>query len=138
MIYKARYYPNGSFLAAKIGKNPNYVWRSILEAQVLSKAGAVRWVGSGQTIDIHDDSWLPDVNNPYIQTGNDAIVGKTVSSLMVTNWLEWDTDLINDIFEARDANLILSIPLGQHGSDTWFWNKEKLGRSTVKSAYVSI
>lgn len=36
-IFRARYYPNGSFLTAKLGNNPSYIWRSILEAQVLLK-----------------------------------------------------------------------------------------------------
>lgn len=36
-IYKARYYPEGSFLTAKIGANPSYIWRSVLESQELMK-----------------------------------------------------------------------------------------------------
>lgn len=32
-IYKARYYPMGSFLTAKLGGNPSYIWRSVLAAQ---------------------------------------------------------------------------------------------------------
>lgn len=31
-IFKARYFPNKSFLNASIGHNPSYVWRSILRA----------------------------------------------------------------------------------------------------------
>lgn len=58
-IYKARYYPNVTFLNAKLGNNPSYTWRSILEAQVLLKKGAVRRVGSGESIDAENDPWLP-------------------------------------------------------------------------------
>lgn len=46
---------------------------------------------------------------------------------MVTCRLEWDIDLINDIFDVRNANLILSITLGTNEADIWLWNKEKLG-----------
>lgn len=63
-IYKACYYPNSSFLTSEIGKNPSYVWRSILEAQVLLKKGAVRGVGSGLIVSIQDDQWPPDVQDP--------------------------------------------------------------------------
>lgn len=34
-IFKARYYPNGNFLTAKVGANPSFVWRSILATQEL-------------------------------------------------------------------------------------------------------
>lgn len=87
---------------------------------------------------IQDKPWLPDVQNPYIHTRHEAIVGQTVSSLMVTGRMEWDIDLVNDIFEERDANLILSIPLGSDEANICFWNKEKLGGYTVKSAYATI
>lgn len=137
-MYKARYYPNNSFLTATVGKNPSYVWRSIMEAQVLLKKGAVRRIGSGMSVSIQDDPWLPDSNDPYIRTRSEAIVGRTVSSLMVSGRMEWDTDLVNDIFEERDANLIMSIPLSHNENDTWFWNKEKLGGYIVKSAYAAI
>ncbi|KAL8092543.1 hypothetical protein AgCh_034709 [Apium graveolens] len=137
-IYKARYYPNHSFLTATVGKNPSYVWRSIMEAQVLLKKGAVRRVGSGLSISIQDDPWLPDTHGPYIHTRSEAIKGRTISSLMVPGRMEWDVDLINDIFEERDANLILTIPLRHNENDTWFWNKEKLGGYTAKSAYAAI
>jgi len=34
-IFKARYFPNNSYLTAKLGHNPSYVCRSILRAQLL-------------------------------------------------------------------------------------------------------
>lgn len=97
-VYNARYYPNDSFLTAKIGNNPSYVWRSILESQVLLNKGAVRRVGTGHNISILDDPWLPDAVDPYIRTSSDAIQNEKVVSLMVTGYNEWDTYLINDIF----------------------------------------
>lgn len=54
-VYKARYYPDGNFLNAKLGSNPSYVWRSILQSQDLVKLGATRRVGNGYTIDITKD-----------------------------------------------------------------------------------
>ena len=32
-IFKARYFPNKSYLTTTIGHNPSYVWRSILKAR---------------------------------------------------------------------------------------------------------
>lgn len=118
-IFKARYYPRDSFLSAKIGHNPSYVWRNILEAHTLLKWGAVRRVGSWRNISITTDPWLPDAADPYIHTNHEAIKDKNVAALMVTGQNQWDVDLVNDIFNTRDADLILSIPLRQEDVDFW-------------------
>lgn len=36
-IYKARYFPNDTILTATLGNNPSYIWRSIMETQILLK-----------------------------------------------------------------------------------------------------
>lgn len=46
-VYKARYYPHGSFLDNEIGSNPSYIWRSVLESQALIKKGVSCRVGNG-------------------------------------------------------------------------------------------
>ena len=59
-VLKARYYPNTSFLKAKLGSNPSYVWRSIIAAQKLIRSGA-RWhIGKGDRVNIWSEPWLPD------------------------------------------------------------------------------
>lgn len=40
------------------------------------------------------------------------------------------------MFNDRDANLILSIPLGDEIEDNWYWRHEKMGTYSVKSAYA--
>lgn len=81
--------------------------------------------------------YLPDINDPYIHTRSEAIHNVTVSALMSTDENQWDRDLILDIFDERDAMLILSIPLNTEEEDTWYWKYEKMGNYTVKSAYNS-
>lgn len=134
-IFKARYFPNGSFLNTIIGSNRSYAWQSILEAQVILKKGAVRRVCFGETISIENDSWLPHKEDPYIQTSSEALKNMKVNSLMISGVREWDYDLIIYIFDDRDTNLILSIPLNDTDMDTWYCSSEKLGDYTVKSAY---
>ncbi|XP_074360254.1 putative mitochondrial protein AtMg00310 [Apium graveolens] len=72
-LYKARYFPNSSFLEATLGNNSSYTWKSILEAQVLLKKGAVRRIGSGETVSIENDPWLPHKEDPYIHTSHEAL-----------------------------------------------------------------
>ncbi|XP_074337663.1 uncharacterized protein LOC141674859 [Apium graveolens] len=57
---------------------------------------------------------------------------------MITGAHQWDIDLIRDIFDDRDANLILSIPLGEDNEDNWFWRHDKLGVYSVKSTYINL
>ena len=55
-VLKAKYHKNTSFLDAKIGRNPSYVWRSICEGQQLLKMG-LRWrVGNGKNINPWEDA----------------------------------------------------------------------------------
>lgn len=54
---------------------------------------------------------------------------------MVTHSHAWDIDLIRDICSERDANLIMAIPIHALDNDSQFWNREKLGYYSVKSAY---
>ena len=55
------------------------------------------------------------------------------------NAKQWDNDIILDLFNQRDANLILSIPLSQRSvSDSWFWCFDSKGLFSVKSCYKAI
>lgn len=65
-LFKVRYYPDGSFLSAKVGANPSYVWRSTTATQDLLKSGIARRVGNGANMDVRHDLWLPCENNSYI------------------------------------------------------------------------
>jgi len=57
-IFKARYFPYGSYLKAEIGHNPSYVWRNIMHARFLVR-GSARWsIGSGASISILNEPWL--------------------------------------------------------------------------------
>lgn len=126
-IFKARYYPSGSFLTAQIGSNPSYIWRSVFVAQNLIKQGISCRVGDGQSLFIKDVPWLPDVADPFVQSNSEAFLNQKVFSLMITGERQWDIELINDMFNERDANLILSIPLGEEIEDNWYWRHEKMG-----------
>lgn len=49
-VFKAKYFPNSSFLEPKRGANQSYMWSSLLASQDLIRQGA-RWrVGNEQSI----------------------------------------------------------------------------------------
>ncbi|KAM6561714.1 hypothetical protein CsatA_030953 [Cannabis sativa] len=135
-IFRARYYKNGNFLSAELGGNPSFVWRSIHETQDLVRNGVRCRIGNGTKVNIIRDPWLPDAANPIVTSSHPALLDKNVSVLMVPGELAWDGDLVRDLFNNRDSNLILSIPLSSSRiCDSWFWNLEKTGHFTVKSTY---
>lgn len=135
-VFKARYYSKGSFLNAEIGNNPSFIWRSIMEAQDIIKKGVGCRVGDGTSISIISDPWLPTENDAFVHTNNEALKNQMVSSLMSPDGNTWDTDLITDIFDSRDSNIILSIPIDKEVKDSWYWRREKFGNYSVKSAYL--
>lgn len=90
------------------------------------KSGMTRRVGTGVTIDTEVDPWLPCDNDPYIHTKHEALRRNKVCALMTENHDSWDIDLVKDIFNERDANLILSIPLQGTNNDSWFWRRDNI------------
>uniref|UniRef100_A0A803NVG6 Uncharacterized protein n=1 Tax=Cannabis sativa TaxID=3483 RepID=A0A803NVG6_CANSA len=105
-VFKARYFPNGSFLSASLGNNPSYVWRSIFEAKDLIMAGARRSIASGIQTLILGDPWLPDVEDPYVHSIHPGLVNQTVASLMCVQSKQWDKEIIEDLFDLRSNNLM--------------------------------
>ena len=65
-------------------------------------------IGAGDKVNIWLDPWLPDQSNPMVETPVSAgLEHATVSSLISIETTKWDEDVLNDIFNARDKNLIL-------------------------------
>lgn len=71
-----------------------------------------------------------------MHSNNEAIQGQKVSSLMCTDRLQWDLEVVSDVLIQRDINLVLSISLTENAKDTWHWRQEKLGHYSVNSAYL--
>ncbi|KAH9666707.1 reverse transcriptase domain-containing protein [Citrus sinensis] len=136
-LFKARYYPNADFTQAKMGSNPSFVWRSILAAQKILIQGSRVQVGSGQSITIGSVPWLPDQESGFITTNLPATLASApVSSLMIPDHRRWDYDLVKDVFNRRDRDCILQIPLSsRRDCDTWYWFPDAKGVYTVQSCY---
>ena len=113
-VYKAKYFPNGDFVNTVVGKKASFAWRSIMAAQQLVKRG-LRWqVGDGQSIRIWHDQWLPTRSTYRVVTpekaGNQI---KVARELLREENLEWNTELVKEIFLPQDTEAILSIPISE-------------------------
>lgn len=122
---------------AKLGHNPSFVWRSVLAAQNLLHDG-IRWrVGNGQKIIVWHDHWLPGRSVTYLTTPIiEGLEDLKVADIIEAGRLTWDKVLIESLFNSRDTQLILSIPLSiRYIEDACVWGADAKGVYTVKSAY---
>ena len=63
-VYKARYFPNSSFMEAEIEHNPSYVWWSLVATREVIMEGS-RWrVGNGRQIEVGSRNWRLEGRRP--------------------------------------------------------------------------
>lgn len=135
-LYKARYFKNTSFLDAKLGNSPRFIWRSLMEAKNVILGGS-RWrIGPGDDIVIVDRLWLASKENSFIMTRSTSIENQSVRALMHTDRRAWDWEIIIDIFHEQDQDYIrathIEVDLDRNVLQ---WEREISGQYIVKSAY---
>ena len=62
-VLRARYYPDGKLLNAKLNSGSSYTWQSILAGLECFKHGYIWRVGDGSQINIWEDCWIPSSHN---------------------------------------------------------------------------
>ncbi|KAL0397552.1 UNVERIFIED_CONTAM: hypothetical protein Scaly_0203600 [Sesamum calycinum] len=135
--YLRRYFPHGNIFEASLSRRPSYTWRSLMAAQDIFRAGC-RWrVGSGTSICIWKDPWLPrPLTFGPITPPLGHLSEMKVSDLIDPQTQDWNAQLIRSIFWPVDSDLILGIPLGHLGlEDQIVWHHTKNGIFSVRSAY---
>ena len=110
-VYKARYFPNSSFMVADLGANPSFVWRSLLEARDLIRAGTTWIVGDGQSISVMDHRWLthPPLFRP------DANTNMKVVDLIDHRTRQGNSPLLHTTFLQSTTEDIQRIKIGEEG-----------------------
>ena len=94
-------------------------------------------MGDGTSISIWSDPWLPNNHYGFLSTSAHPELSKEkVSSLFLQNVKQWDRDIIVDLFNERDRNLILNIPLSyRQVKDSWYWCFDPKDVFLVKNCY---
>uniref|UniRef100_A0A2N9F1D0 Reverse transcriptase zinc-binding domain-containing protein n=1 Tax=Fagus sylvatica TaxID=28930 RepID=A0A2N9F1D0_FAGSY len=72
-VYKAKYFPSCSFLNAKIGSNPSFIWRSFLGARDLVKEGS-KWKTVHELIDVNSNRWNEALVNSVFEESSAAMI----------------------------------------------------------------
>lgn len=100
---KAKDFPKGDFLSAKLGANPSYMWRSILASQDIVRKGCRRKIGDGKRKDIWKIPWLPSAENGFMTTIMPGeLEGSMVSGLIEIGQKQWDEEVLLDVCNERD------------------------------------
>ncbi|KAH9759717.1 putative reverse transcriptase/RNA-dependent DNA polymerase [Citrus sinensis] len=133
-VLKAKYFKNSSFMDAKLGSNPSFVWRSILWGRQIIHKGS-RWrIGNGEQVYVYKSNWIPRPENlkPLsIQTLHpNSVVANLISNQT------WKEDVISQNFSEEDAARIKRIILPRSPQlDQLIWHFDKHGNYSVKSGY---
>ena len=99
-------------MEAKVLANASYAWKSLMKGRDVIKRGA-RWrIGSGKSIHIWGDNWLPLKATPKVVSprveGNGL---NMVSHLIDPVYKLWKEDAVDRIFYAFEAATIKNMPL---------------------------
>ncbi|KAL0291357.1 UNVERIFIED_CONTAM: hypothetical protein Sangu_2463600 [Sesamum angustifolium] len=107
---RAKYFSHSSFLEAHIESNSSFAWCSILSAQDLVKVGFKRRIGSGSSLRVCRDPWIPKPHSfqPLIRP-RQLDSSTTVASLIDIGQGDWDRAIIKECFCPEDSELILAI-----------------------------
>ncbi|PNX95563.1 ribonuclease H, partial [Trifolium pratense] len=139
-VLKAKYFPNESFLNAKHKQVMSYTWRSIMQASWVIKRGSYWSIGDGEDINIWEDNWMQQKSATYKgrpKPNNLNLI--KVKELMDSNYNEWNTDIINQVFLPYEAQMILNIPIiDKTQPDMLTWDCTQDGQYSVKSGYHAI
>jgi hypothetical protein len=112
-------------------------WRAILAGREALAKGIIKRVGTGESISIWDDNWIPNSGTLHpLYRPADAIVEK-VSELITEDTHQWNIQKMDDNnFSQPDIDRIIQIPLSSRAGEDWLaWSYEKTGLYMVKSAY---
>ena len=119
-------------MEAELGHNPSYVWRSLLAARDIIRAGSQWKVGDGRRIKVAVDKWL---SHKPVFVGEDQTT-MLVSELIDDDTGQWNRQKVHELFAPRTRCEILAMPLNAtHRRDELVWKENRARRFLVKIAY---
>ncbi|GAA0167336.1 hypothetical protein LIER_22292 [Lithospermum erythrorhizon] len=128
-LLKGRYFHCSTFMNSKLGANPSYWCRSLLEGRKVLEKG-IRWrVGNGWSMNICSDQWVPRETD-FNVFGVRNMEVSSVSQLIVNG--DWDRQRVEGMFGRVYASIPLSRRLIQ---DKLIWHHTWSGVYLTCSGY---
>ena len=136
-IFKAKFFPNTSVMEARSPSNASYAWKSIMKGREVIKRGTVWRIGTGTSIRVWGDNWLPVKNKPRILSPKLEGTGTIwVSDLIDPINRTWKEDMLDRFFYDFEAATIKNIPLCRSiQEDVLIWPFNSDGEYSVKLGY---
>jgi hypothetical protein len=135
-VLRAKYYPDGDLINAKLKKGSSFTWQSIMAGLKTFKRGCIWRPGNGSTINIWSDHWVPDSPTRMVTTPRGRCLLTRVEELINPTTGGWDEDLLRENFWSVDVYRILRILLPNYDQPHFIaWNTNKTCCFIVKSAY---
>jgi hypothetical protein len=111
-IIRAKYYPRGTLMEAKLGSKPSFAWRSIYGARELIEAGLFWRIGNGQQVTIWGEIWVPlpvtyRIHSPPQNMDPNSKVHQLINWEM--KW--WDHEKLVNLFTKEEVAAIKTIPI---------------------------
>jgi hypothetical protein len=94
-------------------------------------------VGNGDNILVREDPWIPDCPSllPKAKEGSNPENFLVVSQLFTQNKMNWDVNMLRNIFDEDTVSAIQNIPLVSSAQeDRWVWTRTTTVNFIVKSA----
>jgi hypothetical protein len=81
-VMKSRYFPDSEFMTTTIPKTASPIWRAIVVVREALKLGLIKRVGSGFTISIWEDRWIPGTSamTPMVKSASTTL--QTIDELI--------------------------------------------------------
>ncbi|XP_043687745.1 uncharacterized protein LOC122638959 [Telopea speciosissima] len=123
---------------AKLGHQPSWGWRSLLEGRDHLLLGLIWIVGRGDKISVWNNNWIPSSLNFKVHSLKPENCNiEKVSDLIDARSRCWRLDLINEIFLPMDGIECYSeirLSLYPH-DDKLVWGTKQSGKFSVRSMY---
>ncbi len=140
-ILRAKYRVDSKWLFSSSLKFASFSWRGIEGIKSLLARGACKLVGSGDSILVWNDPWIPGLPSfkPCPRLDHQPLQSLAVSQLMNRDRSGWNSNLLHSLFDDPTVQAILNIPQWMpNQNDKWTWVKTMNREFSVKSAYKEI
>ncbi|XP_019175665.1 PREDICTED: uncharacterized protein LOC109170987 [Ipomoea nil] len=109
---------------------------SLKEGQEVFQCGYFKRIGNGADMNVWNQPWLPNDENSFIQTPiQNHGENMNVNDLILNDTHDYNVELLNSLFDNRDVELIMKIPVSCNFEDHWCWKGDLRGLYFVSRGY---